>query len=242
MRAFAACLLRLAVAQDPTAPPGFLGQLQGHQAPIYALATGQNDLAASGSKDGAILVWNLSLPEAEPQRRSGVRGRSSRGTAASRPWPSPGATWSPGPRTTRRGSGIWPLAKCCAAGGTPGLPGVFGLSVSGSLLATACWDGWWRIFELSGSGSSLREVHHGGRAGLPWIHRIGFAPPNSMAFRLALWSALGSALLAGARDCSKEDCEEAELLQHKKWSYNAGVQLKKAKDRKPEVETTRRGE
>ncbi|CAJ1343630.1 unnamed protein product [Effrenium voratum] len=41
-----------------------------------------------------------------------------------------------------------------------------------------------------------------------------------MAFRLALWSALGSALLAGARDCSKEDCEEAELLQHKKWSYN----------------------
>ncbi|CAJ1436087.1 unnamed protein product, partial [Effrenium voratum] len=48
---------------------------------------------------------------------------------------------------------------------------VFGLSVSGSLLATACWDGWWRIFELSGSGSSLREVHHGGG-----LYAVAFSP------------------------------------------------------------------
>lgn len=77
-------LVRLLLAQDLPSSTGFLGALQGalgawavgrtgHRAGIYALAVSEQ-VAASGSKDGAILTWNLTSLDPTPGGHGGRQG------------------------------------------------------------------------------------------------------------------------------------------------------------------------
>lgn len=86
-------LVRLLLAQDLPSSTGFLGALQGalgawavgrtgHRAGIYALAVSEQ-VAASGSKDGAILTWNLTSLDPTPGGHGGPWGL---GRGGPRPW------------------------------------------------------------------------------------------------------------------------------------------------------------
>ncbi|CAL1152791.1 unnamed protein product [Cladocopium goreaui] len=152
-----------------TSAPGFLGSLRGHEAGIYALAV-SDQLVASGSKDGSILTWNLTgaamqdasdgAMETPLQKLSGHAAGVTALTLRDELLASGAADNS---------TKLWNVATGELVRQLPHPKTVFGLSISGKQLASACWDGVARIYdlenevepmELRGHTGGLYEVSH----------------------------------------------------------------------------------
>eukprot|EP00438_Fugacium_kawagutii_P024794 Skav204835 [mRNA] locus=scaffold2524:100978:114747:- [translate_table: standard] len=142
--------------------------LGGHKAGIYALAVSDR-LVASGAKDGSILTWNLTGAAMQDASRAmetplqKLTGHTAGITALSlrEPLLASGAA----DNSTK----LWDLATGELVRQLPHPKTVFGLSISGKQLASACWDGVARVYdlekdqepvELHGHTGGLYEVSH----------------------------------------------------------------------------------
>lgn len=169
-------------SSEPLPPLGFLGALQGHKTAIYAVAISEQGRLASGAKDGALSLWNLTSAVSGGlqsfSKAKKFKGHS-RGITALAFAPDPeGGTEFLISGSADNTSRIWDASsgKLLQAIAHPRT--VFGVAVrtrkkgaEAIELATACWDGVARTFGVN-SGVPKAELigHQGG------LYAVAYSP------------------------------------------------------------------
>eukprot|EP00930_Biecheleria_cincta_P098962 TRINITY_DN90614_c0_g1_i1.p1 TRINITY_DN90614_c0_g1~~TRINITY_DN90614_c0_g1_i1.p1 ORF type:complete len:445 (-),score=58.31 TRINITY_DN90614_c0_g1_i1:71-1363(-) len=160
-------------SSEPLPPLGFLGALQGHKTAIYALAISEQGRLASGAKDGALSLWNLTSAVAGGSqsfsKTKKFKGHS-KGITALAFAPDPdGASELLISGSADNTSRIWDASSGKLLQVIAHPRTVFGVAArprqkaSESVeLATACWDGVARTFGVNSGVPKAELVGHQG--------------------------------------------------------------------------------